>query len=70
MISSEVLEGVPLLVLANKQDVPVLYDLFKFTKTIFRSIQILLNSTDPGEITKDSTEHFFNNLRAPSINNA
>lgn len=27
MISSEVLEGVPLLVLANKQDVPVLYDL-------------------------------------------
>ncbi len=28
MISSEVLEGVPLLVLANKQDVPVLYDLF------------------------------------------
>lgn len=28
MISSEVLEGVPLLVLANKQDVPVLYDLY------------------------------------------
>ncbi len=28
MISSEVLEGVPLLVLANKQDVPVLNDLF------------------------------------------
>lgn len=27
MISSEVLEGVPLLVLANKQDVPVMYDL-------------------------------------------
>ena len=28
MINSEVLEGVPLLVLANKQDVPVLYDVF------------------------------------------
>lgn len=27
MISSDVLEGVPLLVLANKQDVPVLSDL-------------------------------------------
>lgn len=27
MISSEALEGVPLLVLANKQDVPVLYDI-------------------------------------------
>lgn len=28
MISSESLEGVPLLVLANKQDVPVLYHLY------------------------------------------
>lgn len=36
MISSEVLEGVPLLVLANKQDVPVLCDLFNLTKTMFR----------------------------------
>lgn len=39
MISSEVLEGVPLLVLANKQDVPVLYD----RKPMISSIKNIAN---------------------------
>lgn len=34
MICSESLEGVPLLVLANKQDVPVLYPILVFTERI------------------------------------
>lgn len=39
MISSEALEGVPLLVLANKQDVPVLYDL-SFIASMFRLLKM------------------------------
>lgn len=38
------LEGVPLLVLANKQDVPVLSDLSHLTKAMFNIMRIQLKT--------------------------
>lgn len=50
MISSEALEGVPLLLLANKQDVPVGYEIFVSAAHFITQITRNEPNGDPGEI--------------------
>lgn len=70
MISSEALEGVPLLVLANKQDVPVLWSLFFIAaKFIMMSLKILMVilSVIPHENAFESSENSKHSVRPDSL---